>query len=124
MELTESRSIVQTLAQGIHPTTGEVFPPDSPYNDPDVIRALFSMLDVVKQARRPKRSLEERRAENLERGRPANTGLPWTEDDRTLVRSEFLGGTTIENLAAKLQRSTAAIVAEVLRQDLVPAHLR
>ena len=124
MELNQTRQIISTLAQGIHPTTGEVFSPDSPYNDPDVIRALFSILDVAKQARRPKKSLEERRAENLERGRPENTGLPWTDDDRALVRSEFLGGTTVEKLAARLQRSTAAIVAEVIRQDLVPAHLR
>jgi len=38
MELNESRNIVNSLAQGVHPTTGEVFPPESPYNDPKVIR--------------------------------------------------------------------------------------
>ncbi len=38
MELNESRNIVKTLAQGVHPTTGEVFTPESPYNDPMVIR--------------------------------------------------------------------------------------
>ena len=124
MELIESRNIVRTLAQGIHPTTGEVFPPDSPYNDPHVIRALYSILESAKAIRRPAKSIEERRQDNIERGRPENTGLPWTDDDRALVRSEFLGGTTVEKLAARLQRSTAAIVAEVIRQDLVPAHLR
>ena len=34
METTEARVIVKTLAQGIDPTTGEVFPQNSPYNDP------------------------------------------------------------------------------------------
>ena len=124
MELLESRNIVKTLAEGIHPITGEVFPPESLYNDPEVIRALFSVLEFVKQTKRPRKSIEERRMENLEVGRPGNSGLPWTEDDRALVRSGFQGGTAIERLAAKLERSSAAIVAEVIRQDLVPPDLR
>jgi len=124
MELTQSRNIVKTLAQGVHPSTGEVFPPESPYNDPEVIRALFSILESVKQSRTPRKSIEERRQQNLEVGRPTNSGLPWTEEDRTIVRSGFRDGTAIEKLAAKLERSRSAIVAEVIRQDLVPPDLR
>ena len=124
MELNESRNIVKTLAQGIHPTTGEAFPEESPYNDPEVIRALFSILEFVKQTKKPKKSVEERRRENLEIGRPINSGLPWTEEDRVTVRSGFQEGTTVEKLAATLGRSSGSIVAEVIRQDLVPQELR
>lgn len=124
MELNESRTIVKTLAQGVHPTTGEVFPPESPYNDPEVIRALFSMLESVKQVRQPRKSLDERRRENVELGRPMNAGLPWTEEDRAVVRSGFQDGMTIEKLASTLGRSSGSIVAEVIRQDLVPPNLR
>jgi len=124
MEINESRNIVQTLAQGIHPTTGEVFPPESPYNDPSVIRALFSILESVKYSKRPRKSPEERRQENLELGKPGNSGLPWTEQDRALVASSFQEGMTVKKLATMLGRSTASIVAEVIRQDLVPADLR
>ena len=124
MEVNESRNIVKTLAQGVHPSTGEVFPPDSPYNDPEVIRALFSVLDIVKQAKKPRMSIEERRRQNLEFGRPTNSGLPWTDEDRAIVRSEFREGTTIEKLASRLGLSSASIVAEVIRQDLVPPNLR
>jgi len=124
MELTESRNIVKTLAQGVHPTTGEAFPPESPYNDPDVIRALFSILEYSRSPKRPRRSIEERRRENLEVGKPGSSGLPWTEEARALVKSGFRDGMTIEKLAASLERSSAAIVAEVIRQDLVPPDLR
>jgi len=124
MELTQTRYIVKTLAQGVHPSTGEVFPPESPYNDPEVIRALFSILEIVKQSKTPRKSIEERRQQNLELGRPGNTGLPWTEDDRATVKSGFLDGMTVDKLAANLERSSAAIVAEVIRQDLVPSNLR
>ena len=124
MELNESRNIVKNLAQGVHPTTGEVFPPESPYNDPSVIRALFSMLESAKYSKKPRKSPEERRQENLELGRPRNSGLPWTEQDRGLVASGFQEGMTVAKLATTLERSSASIVAEVIRQDLVPADLR
>ncbi len=124
MEITKSRNIVKTLAQGVHPATGEVFPPDSPYNDPEVIRALFSVLEFVKHARKPRKTIEERRKDNLEIGRPMNAGLPWTEEDRAIVRSGFQEGTSVKKLAATLGRSSASIVAEVIRQDLLPPNLR
>ena len=124
MELNESQNIVKTLAQGVHPTTGEVFTPESPYNDPMVIRALFSILEFVKHAKKPPKTVEERRQQNLEVGRPMNSGLPWTEEDRAIVRSGFGEGTTVESLAATLARSTGTIVAEVIRQDLLPPNLR
>lgn len=124
MELNETRKTVKTLAQGVHPTTGEVFPPGSPYNEPEVIRALFSILEFVKNTKTPRKTVEERRQLNLDVGRPGNSGLPWTEDDRALLKSGFREGMTVENLAAKLERSQSAIVAEVIRQDLVPPNLR
>ncbi len=119
MELNESRDIVKNLAQGIHPTTGEVFHPESPYNDPKVIRALYSILDFVKQAKKPTKNPEEKRRENLERGRPRNAGLPWTEEDRAKTASQFAAGKTIEELAAALERSRGAIRAELIRRGLV-----
>jgi hypothetical protein len=116
MELSESRNIIKTLAQGVHPITGEVFAPESPYNDPKVIRALFSILDFAKK---PRKSVEERRRENLELGRPLNAGLPWTENGRTRVAEDFRGGKNIEELANALERSRGAIHAELVRQGLV-----
>ena len=119
MELTESRNIVKTLAQGVHPTTGEAFPPESPYNDPMVMRALFSILDFAGSSKTPRKSVEEKRQENLDLGRPRNAGLPWTEDDRALTASQFAAGKTIEELANTLERSRGAIHAELIRQGLV-----
>jgi len=124
MELNQSRQIVNTLAQGIDPTTGEVFPQESPYNNPEVIRALFSILEGVKFAKRPTKSVEERRRDNLELGRPENSGLPWADEDRALIRTGFQDGMAVEKLAGTLGRSSGAIVAEIIRQDLVPRNLR
>ena len=118
MELREAKNIVGTLAQGIDPITGEVFGPDSPYNHPRLIRALFTV-HAHAPINRSKMSLDERRRENIELGRPKNAGLPWTDEDRTRVASGFGDGSTFEELAAVFERSRAAIQAELARQGLV-----
>ena len=92
MELRTATSIVKTLAQGIHPTTGEAFDPESLYNDPRIIRALFTIHEFVRKAKKPKLTAEERRRENIEFGRPQNAGLPWTNEDRAAVASGFKNG--------------------------------
>lgn len=47
MELQAARQIIDTLAQGVNPVTGEVYPEDAPYNAPPVIRALFAVSSAL-----------------------------------------------------------------------------
>ncbi len=124
METTEVRSIVKTLAQGIDPATGEVFPQNSPYNDPKIIRALFKVVDLAWPPGRSKLSLDEKRQRNIERGLPRNAGLPWSEDHREAVAEGFKSGKTIRELATALERSLTAINAELIRQELISPEYR
>jgi hypothetical protein len=119
MELREAQSIVKTLAQGVDPNTGEFFAPDSPYNQPRIIRALFTVHESVRQARKPRMSADEKRQENLDLGRPRNYGLPWTDDARSQVAMGFEDGKTIEELATTLERTQGAIRAELIRRGLL-----
>ena len=124
MDFTEARSIVKTLAQGIDPSTGEVFPPDSPYNDPTTIRALFKVVELAWPPGRSKLSLDERRQRNLERGLPRNAGLPWSDEHREAVAEGFKSGKTIRQLADGLERSLTAINSELIRQELISPEYR
>ena len=119
MEIREAQGIVKTLAQGVDPNTGEVFAPDSPYNEPKIIRALFTVHDFVRQARKPRMSADEKRQENLDLGRPRNYGLPWADDARSQVAMGFEDGKTIQELATTLERTQGAIRAELIRQGLL-----
>jgi hypothetical protein len=118
MELHDARTIVKTLAQGVDPITGEVFTPDSPYNHPQVIRALFTVHQHLRLGRTPI-GADERRRLNLEHGRPKNAGLPWTDEGRAQAALGFRNGKSIGELAAALERSRSAIHAELIRQELV-----
>jgi len=119
MEIREAQSIVKNLAEGVDPNTGEVFAPDSPYNEPRIIRALFTVHDFVRQARKPRMSADEKRQENLAHGRPRNYGMPWTDDARSQVAKGFEDGKTIEELATTHERTQGAIRAELIRQGLL-----
>jgi len=50
MTPTEAKQVIEVLAKGIDPETGEVLSQDSPINSPHVIRALFMAVKALEQA--------------------------------------------------------------------------
>lgn len=119
MELDEAKQIVKALANGIDPTTGEVLPKGSPYNDPAVIRALFTVLGSIKTVKRSKQSDEQKQQGNSEIGKPKNAGLPWPEELKAEVASKYLSGTPVHKLARYFERTTGAIVSELTKQGVM-----
>ncbi len=95
MELQNAREIIQTLAQGIHPVTGEAMPDDSPYNAPPVIRALFAVTQALGEAkpRRPRKDL------------PPNVGKPWSAEDDAKLAEAFRAGTDVDEIARTMGRT-------------------
>ena len=125
-EREKALSIIGALANGADPTSGEVLPAASPYNNPGVIRALFFALNHLEQEAttwRPKikKSIEERQQDNLANGRPRNAGLPWNDESREYAASNFRKGAKIEEIAAKLERSNIAIIAGLRQQGVISA---
>ena len=108
MELDAARTIIDTLAQGIHPVSGEVMPDDSPYNAPPVIRALFAVSQALKAS--PRR-----------RNLPPNTGKAWAEEDDALLLAGFDGGAEPKDLARQLGRTRYAVEARLVKLGKLPA---
>ena len=106
MEIQIARQIIDALAQGIHPITGEVMPEDSPYNAPPVIRALFAVsqaLDGESPATKPQREL------------PPNAGKGWLPQDDSKLESAFAAGIAIKDIAQSLGRTPWAIEARLAK---------
>jgi hypothetical protein len=110
MELQTARAIIDTLAQGIHPVTGEAMPQDSPYNAPPVIRALFAVSQAL-EGGAPSAAKRARVRTDL----PANTGKPWTAADDEQLRAGFVAGTPTKDLAAALGRTRWAIESRLVK---------
>ncbi len=119
MELNTAKEIVKILANGVNPATGEVLPQESPYNDPSVIRALFTVLGSIKAAKKPKKTVEQKQQDNIDSGRPKNAGLSWTDELRTEVASKFHSGASIDELSEYFERTKGAIVSELMKQGLI-----
>jgi hypothetical protein len=106
METNETIKIIQALANGTDPMTGEVFPDSSPYNHPKIIRALFQTLKALEKHR----GREER-----ERNLPGNAGKPWDEkEDRDLIKG-FDARIPTKEIATKHGRTEYAITARLVK---------
>lgn len=102
MNQDKALAILKSLAEGIDPRGGEHFPPGSPYQHPDVVRALYTAVECL-QTKVPVRA------------RPANAGKPWSREDDALLLAGFSAGHDIEALAAKHGRSRAGIEARLAK---------
>jgi hypothetical protein len=107
MEIAAARQIIDTLAQGIHPVTGEVMPEDSPYNAPPVIRALFAVSQAldgnVVAPQKPRREL------------PPNAGKPWAAEEDGKLESAFAAGIDVRDIAQELGRTSWAVEARLVK---------
>lgn len=93
MDSSQALGIIQALADGIDPRSGEVFAAESPYQNAQIVRALVVAL----------RSLQERiEMENRRRSLPGNVGKPWSVEDESLLSSEFDTGKDVAELARQL----------------------
>jgi hypothetical protein len=69
--------VLTDLANGTNPLTGEALPRESPYCDPQIIRALFTAVQRIEQ---PATGADSQRSP------AANAGRPWSrEEDEQLV---------------------------------------
>jgi len=142
MDHPNALAILKILSEGNDPETGKAFPPDSPYQRPGVIRALFHAVGVLESASpvgaQPASeahrcnpgagALLESAAATLlasavpspRRGAAPRSGKPWTtEEDEKLVAG-FDAGQTLAALAADHGRSRIAIEARLAKFDKVP----
>ena len=110
MELQTAHQIIDTLAQGVHPVTGEAMPQDSPYNSPPVIRALLT----VSQALVTGKQVRPRREQ------PPNSGKPWAPEEDSWLDAAFTAGREIKQLASELGRTPFAVETRLVKLGKLP----
>ena len=108
MENAKAADIIAALADGVSPLTGEEFPKNSVYNNPEIIRALFAAVEALKQEAR-------REAKKRNRQLPANAGQPWSAEEDEKLASMFDRGAAIQELTESHQRTRGAIATRLER---------
>lgn len=117
MELQIARQIIDTLAQGIHPITGEVMPDDSPYNAPPVIRALH----VVSRAMEGAPSAAPAEEPPRRRNQPPNAGKAWSAQEDAALETAFDAGIPLRQVAQELGRTAFAVEQRLIKIGKVAA---
>jgi hypothetical protein len=112
----EAKQVIEVLARGIDPATGEVLPEDSPLNSPHVIRALFL---AAKALEAPAGKRERPSSTGTANTKPANAGKAWAEDESQRLAAAFTAGASVAELAKTHQRSTGAITSRLIRLGLM-----
>ncbi|MBC5782056.1 hypothetical protein H8N03_03810 [Ramlibacter sp. USB13] len=119
MELQIARQIIDTLAQGIHPVTGEAMPEDSPYNAPPVIRALHAVSRALECALAPPGEAPEG---GKSRGSPPpNAGKKWTEQEDAALETAYDAGIPLKQVAQELGRTAFAVEQRLVKLGKVEA---
>jgi hypothetical protein len=112
MENSKAIEILGNLADGIDPFTHILFPPDSPYQQADVVRALFLALEALKAPQSPRKASGP--------ARPASARL-WTPEEEQRLRDAFAAQKPVSEIAAAHERTTGAITARLIRLGLIEA---
>jgi len=104
MNTSQALKIVRALADGVDPFTGEKYGFDSPYQNPDMIRALFLAVKALES-----REQNERRRSRL----PENAGKPWSDQEDSVLARIFDTGASVYELAKRHKRTTGSIRARL-----------
>jgi len=118
MELQIARQIIDTLAQGIHPVTGEAMPEDSPYNAPPVIRALHAVSRALEGAGAMPAALPE---SPRRRNQPPNAGKAWSAQEDAALETAFDAGIPLKQVAQELGRTQFAVEQRLVKLGKVAA---
>lgn len=106
MQTSEALRIIQALADGADPNTGEMFPEQSPYQHPQIVRALLAAVKALERQART-----EKRNSRL----PKSAGKPWDDAEEKQLLQGFDSGTTIAQLARQHERTQGSIRARLER---------
>jgi len=110
MDEVTALKLIDSLASGVDPATGELLCSDNPCQQPEVVRALCLAA----------RALDERRQRGeRQRTMPANVGKQWSQGEDQTLFVEFNAGRTLSELALLHQRTQAGIQARLEKLGLV-----
>lgn len=106
----EAKRILEQLFEGINPLTGEYFPKQHVYNDPNVIRALYTAVNALNACIvTPTMRSASEQTEKCISSIHANRNKSWTPEEDQNLRHAHGYGATYDQMAAQLLRSPRLI---------------
>lgn len=110
--------IIEQLALGTDPRTGEALQESDACTAPEVIRALFIARNALRAGppARPARSAPVMRNGVV----LPNAGKRWSVEDADALLQQFEAGTPLGDIAARLGRTDGSIVSRLVHAGMLP----
>lgn len=105
MDITRAKEILELLADGVNPLTGEVLSANDSCNQVEVVRALHTVLKHLS-------------TKNSQKVLPKKAGRPWTKEDDKKLRELFDSGMTKQDLCIEFDRSLGSITSRLAKLGL------
>jgi hypothetical protein len=103
VDIERAKELLETLADGIDPRTGELLPADNICNQTEIVRALHTVLRTL-----------DGTPQKAKKPQTENAGKPWGKpDDETLIRM-FDNGCSKKEICAYFKRTDGAIAARLV----------
>jgi hypothetical protein len=102
----EAQRVINALADGVDPDTGEFFPEESALLKPSVIRALFVASRALETPLSAARATRER---------PSQAGKPWSAKEDQRLLDSFDQGADLAALTLAHGRSKGGIASRLVR---------
>jgi hypothetical protein len=112
MDQSQALAVVRSLANGVDPESGEIFAPESAYQRPQIVRALYEAASALERIER-----FDRRRQQM----PPKTGEPWTEEEDRKLLAAFDAGRALQELASQHERTMGAVRARLLKYGRINA---
>ncbi len=104
MDIKKAKKIVSALADGIDPITGEILPTDHLCNNPDIVRAFYTLLHM------------NNKSNNIS---AQNAGKPWTLEDDNELRNMYEKGASKKELQEYFARTSGSIQSRLVKLGLI-----
>ena len=111
MDRQEVVTVLESLANGIDPTTGTRIPHDT-FHSADIVRALFTASTLLKAG--PAATTDPQNA-RTRATKFTSAGTPWSGEEDTRLGQEFDAGMTIAQIALRHGRTSGGISSRLVK---------
>jgi len=117
----QAAQIIEHLALGVDPRTGEVLGEGDACTAPEIIRALFIARNALQAPSPAATTPAQRKTPFVRNGvELPNVGKKWSEEDVGTLLQQFEAGTPLSRIAVQLGRTDGSIVARLVHAGVLP----
>lgn len=114
MDIVSARELIALLAEGYDPLTGEILPDDHVCNKPDVIRALYAMVDYTRDCKNDNK-MRSKNKKKKKASLAQNAGKIWKKEEDEKLCEMFDRNISKKEICDYFKRTERGVSSRLVR---------